>query len=191
MGGSAAIPAEWSDLNEDQALVEAAQKNPDAFEAIYRQYAQRIYRYVRSRVSTDDDALDITQQVFVKTFNAFPGYRWKDTPLSAWLFRVARNQVIDHQRQSRPTTDIEAHYGSLRSFLLSPEDAALHNEEVSNLRLAIEKLDRDKRDLLALRYAGNLRIREIARVIGKSEEATKKQLSRALQSLRKHYEALA
>ena len=58
---------EWSEVDDDQTLVAAAQKEPDAFAAIYTRYAQRIYLYVRARVVTDDDALDITQQVFVKS----------------------------------------------------------------------------------------------------------------------------
>lgn len=191
MSGSAAIAHEWTELDEDRTLVEAAQKSADAFAPIYTRYSTRIYLYVRARVATDEDALDITQQVFVKSFKALPKYRCTDTPVSAWLFRVARNLVIDHQRRTRSTTDINAIPGLLRSATISPEDAAVRGEEIELLRSALKRLDQEKRDLLALRYAANLRIREIAAVVGKSEEATKKQLSRALQSLRKQYDALA
>jgi RNA polymerase sigma-70 factor (ECF subfamily) len=191
IGGFAAVAGELPEVEDDRELVEAAQEEPDAFAAIYTRYAQRVYLYIRTRVSSDDDAMDLTQQVFVKSFNALPKYRWANSPLSAWLFRIARNCVIDHQRRFKVTTDVDAVPGMLRDHAIGPEDAAVHGEEVERLRLALQRLDRQKRDVLALRYAGDLKIREIASVTGKSEEATKKQLSRALQTLRKQYDALS
>jgi RNA polymerase sigma-70 factor, ECF subfamily len=189
-GGFAATAGAWSEVDDDRTLVEAAQEEPDAFAAIYTRYAQRVYLYIRARVLTDDDALDITQQVFVKSFNALPKYRWASTPLSAWLFRIARNAVIDHQRRTRTTTDIDAVPNIIREHGVGPEEAAVRGEEIERLRAALQHLDREKRDVLALRYAGDLKIREIASITGKSEEATKKQLSRALQRLRKQYDAI-
>ena len=171
-------------------LVEAAQAEPTAFAAIYHRYGNRVYVYIRSRVSSEEDAVDITQQVFVNSFRALPRYRVSSAPLAAWLFRIARNAVVDHQRRTRPTTDVDSVPMILRDMGAGPEETAVLNEDINRLRVALQRLDKSKRDVLALRYGGNLRIREIAEATGKSEEATKKQLSRALRSLRQSYDTL-
>jgi len=189
-GTFAAVANEWSEVDDERALVEAAQEEPGEFAAIYTRYSNRIYLYVRSRVASDEDAVDLTQQIFVKSFKALPKYRFSKAPFSAWLFRIARNSVIDHQRRNRPSTTLDAVPTILREPGMGPEETAIRTEEVERLRLALQALDRDKRDLLALRYAGNLRIKEIATVTGKSEEATKKQISRALTKLRQQYETI-
>ena len=190
-GVSIALSPENIQVGDDRALVEAAKADPSAFAAIYERYGQRIFVYVRTRVASEEDAVDITQQVFVKSFKALPGYRFSSAPLAAWLFRIARNAVVDHHRRSRPTTDIDLVPMILRESGPGPEETALRNEDVERLRMALQKLDKAKREVLALRYGGNLRIREIAEATGKSEEATKKQLSRALKSLRQCYESVS
>lgn len=188
-GGVFAIAHDVSEVDDDRTLVEAAQAEPTAFAAIYHRYANRMYVYVRSRVSSEEDAVDITQQVFVKSFKALPTYKVSSAPLGAWLFRIARNAIVDHQRRVRPMTDIDAVPMILRETGAGPEELAVKSEEVERLRAALMKLDRKKREVLALRYGGDLRIREIAQATGRSEEATKKQLSRALKSLRQNYES--
>lgn len=180
----------WSELDEDQALVKAAQDQPEAFAAIYERYAQRIYLYVRTRVTSEEDAVDLTQQVFVKGLRALPGYRTGEAPLSAWLFRIARNAVIDHQRRCRSTCTLDSVPPLLREHGLGPEDTALRNEDVRRLREALLRLAPDKRELIALRYAGRLKMREIALATGKSEAATKKRLFRALKTLKENYDEI-
>jgi RNA polymerase sigma-70 factor (ECF subfamily) len=186
-----AIAPVASEVDDDRMLVEAAQAEPMAFAAIYHRYANRVFVYVRSRVVSEEDAVDITQQVFVNSFKALPRYRVSSAPLAAWLFRIARNAIVDHQRRARPGVDIDSVPMVLRELGAGPEETALRNEDVEKLRAAMQGLDRNKREILALRYGGNLRIREIAEATGRSEEATKKQLSRALRSLRQCYDSLA
>lgn len=191
----AGIAGTWTDPEEnasdsDRALVEAAQEEPHAFAAIYTRYGQRVYLYIRSRVACDDDAVDITQQVFVKAFRALPRYRISEAPLPAWLFRIARNSVVDHQRRHHATVDVDAMPALLHGHGIGPEESVIRMEEAGRLRQALMRLPADKRELLALRYAGGLKIREIAVATGRSEEAVKKQLSRSIDSLRKHYDEI-
>lgn len=187
---AAALPT-VSDRDDDRELVEAAQASPAAYAAIYGRYAKRIFVYIRCRVATEEDATDITQQVFVKAFQALPNYRVSNAPLAAWLFRIARNAVVDHRRKHRPTADLDAIPAILREPGIGPEETAIRGEEIARLRRALMRLDQGKREVLALRYGSDLRIREIATATGKSEEATKKQLSRALKSLRQCYDSIS
>ena len=93
--------------NDELALIEAAQLDPNAFKELYRKYLDRIYRYICFRVPTPEDAADLTQQVFMQAFNSLPKYRNRGLPFSAWLFRIARNAVFDTSRKRRPNISLE------------------------------------------------------------------------------------
>ncbi len=188
---SAAVELTSNPGSDDRELVAAAQNRTAEFAAIYQKYADRIYLYIRSRVSTDDDSLDITQQVFLKAMRALPNYTPSDIPLAAWLFRIARNAVIDHHRRHRSEARMDAMPPIFLDHDPGPEETALRSENAARLRAALLHLDADKRELLSLRYAGGLRIREIAQATGKSEEAVKKRLSRALKTLKDKYDEMS
>ncbi|HET7037020.1 MAG TPA: sigma-70 family RNA polymerase sigma factor, partial [Thermomicrobiaceae bacterium] len=76
---------------EEAALVAAAKVDGAAFAALYRRHRGPIYRYLRARTRCDEDAADLTQQVFLKAFEALPRYQERGLPFAAWLFRLARN----------------------------------------------------------------------------------------------------
>ncbi len=171
----------------DDAIVAAAQADPVAFGAIYDRYLPRIYRYLAAKAASPEDAADLTQTVFVKAFDGLGRYRPGPTPFASWLFRIARNTSVDSHRRARPAVSWEFVPDIEADGVDSPEDALLRVERLRELRIALASLDRSKRDLLALRYAGGLTVAEIAPLIGKRPEAVKKQLQRILQDLKEHY----
>ena len=171
----------------DDALVAAAQADSAAFAAVYERYLPRIYRYLAAKASTPEEAADLTQAVFLKAFDAVGRYRPGKTPFASWLFRIARNAAVDSHRRQRPTVPWELLPGVEPQAAYSPEGAAVNAERLRELRAAIATLDSNKRDLLALRYAGGLTAAEIAPLVGKSPEAVKKQLQRTLHQLKEHY----
>ncbi len=176
------------DRDDEGQLIAAAQADPRAFGPLYRRYLTRIYRYARAQTRDDDDAADITQQVFLRALAALPGYRPKGAPFSAWLFRIARNAAIDAQRRQRPTIAWERLTGALEpTGEHDPEETLVHAETLTRLRELLAALDAEKRELLALRFAGQLSATEIAAVVGKRPEAVKKMLTRTLQALKEHY----
>lgn len=170
------------------ALARAAQANPSAFSALYTEFHARIYRYLRLRSPSDEDAADLTQQVFLQALDALPRYDERGVPFAAWLFRIARNAAIDAQRRRHPTLDIDLLPESLRlSDVGNPEVEALRQERLERLRELLQELDPGQRELLALRFAAGLTSREIASVVGKREGAVKRRLSRIIQGLREQY----
>lgn len=173
---------------DEAALVAAAQANPAAFDVLYQRYLARIYRYLRAYVGSDEDAADLTQQVFLKALNALPGYRGRGAQFSAWLFQIARHTATDAHRRRRVTVTWE----SLPEVLhprdeQEPEVAFIHRETLAHVRKLVAQLDAGKRELLALRFAAGLSAPEIANVVGKSPAAVKKQLTRIIQTLKEHY----
>lgn len=172
----------------DAALVRAARTDPTAFAVLYDRYVDRIYAYLRMQVAQDADAADLLQGVFLQAYNGLPRYRGDGTYIVAWLFRIARNAVIDARRRQRPTLPWDLVPSALQPFSTDePEARALRREERTRLQELIDALDDQQRDLLVLRFTARLTIAEIAVVISKSEAATQKKLYRIIQGLKEAY----
>lgn len=171
----------------DDALVAAARADPEAFGQLYARYYPRVYRYLRSRTATAEDAADLTQQVFLRAFDNLQRYK-PSGAFTAWLFRIARNAANDadrwRKRRGPPALVLD---GLDFADSQRTEDEVLRHERHDRLRAALAALDRDKRDLIALRFAAGLTSAEIAALVGKSESAVKKQLTRIIDSLKEHY----
>jgi RNA polymerase sigma-70 factor, ECF subfamily len=183
-------PPLLSECHEDEAaLIKAARANPAAFGVLYELYVVRIYRYLRTRVSNEEDAADLTQQVFLKALDALPGYQERGLPFAAWLFRIARHSITDNYRQRRDNIswDLLPDVMAVSGHQQDLEEIVLHQESLLRLRRLLEGIDRKKRELLALRFAGGLSTTEIALVVNKSQAAVKKQLTRTLNTLKEHY----
>lgn len=181
---------EQPDMRKEPTCIAAVQADAEDFGTLYERYVVRIYRYLRARTSTEEDAADLTQQVFLRALDAFPAYRAQGVPFAAWLFRIARNAVTDAYRRHHNTFPWDGLPEALQpTDTAGPEAALLHKESLQQMGRLLMRLDTGKREMLALRFAGGLTAREIALVIGKSEAAVKKQLSRTMHDLKEQYHA--
>jgi RNA polymerase sigma-70 factor, ECF subfamily len=176
------------DERDEAELIAAAQADRAAFAALYRRYLDRIYRYLRAHCASADDAADLTQQVFLRALDALPRYHPGPAPFAAWLFRIAANAAVDAGRRRRPEIAWEALPPLPAAPESEPEAHALRRESLGRLRRLVAGLDAEKRELLALRFAGQLSSTEIAAVVGKRPEAVKKQLTRILRTLKEQYD---
>lgn len=175
-------------VTDDAALVRAARQDGAAFGELYDRYVDRVYSYLRARTALEEDAADLTQQVFLKALDALPRYREGSVPFAAWLFRIAHNAAIDHHRRRRGTVTWDLLPEALQPIAMDDLEAgALRREAITRLRELLCGLDPETRELLALRFAAGLTIAEIAAVIGKSEAAAKKRLARTLRALKEQY----
>jgi RNA polymerase sigma-70 factor (ECF subfamily) len=168
--------------------VRRARDDPAAFEALYRLYRDRIYFYLRARLPGEEDAADMTQQVFLQALDRLAQYRERKGSFAAWLFAIARHAASDFYRRHKPTVEWERLPAA--EYPVDSHDVeanALEREALEHLRSLLTTLPDDKREMLALRFAAGLTIPEIAAIIGKSAEATRKQLSRTLHILEEHY----
>lgn len=169
----------------DDALVAVAQTDRAAFALLYERHFTAVYRYLRTRTSSTDDTADLTQQVFLRAFEALPRYRPSRAPFAAWLIRIARNAATDaHRRRTSPG---QLPVGGAEPSVSPPEFGIAEDERLDRLRELIAHLPEEKRELLALRFAAGLSSREIAAVVGRGESAVKKQLSRTLTQLKEQF----
>ncbi len=159
---------------------------------MYRIYVDRVYAYLLARVSDRHTAADLTQHVFLQALAALPRYQDRGLTIGSWLFRIARNAVTDYYRSSGRRTTVSWDSIAEGLYPLDPtsleEDAARREQVVQILQL-VHDLPREKQEVLALRFAAGLRVREIAEALDRSESAIKNELSRTLHLLKEHYDA--
>ena len=168
-------------MDEGAGLDSATELDPSAFGLIYERHRVSVYRYLRARMQSDEDALDLTADTFERAFGSLQRFRRRDGGVQAWLFRIARNAAIDAHRRRRPTIDLAGADAHLSRVAV--EFARIEHERTEILDL-VARLPNDQQEALRLRYAGGLTAKEIGAVIGKSEGAVQKQIERGLAALR-------
>jgi RNA polymerase sigma-70 factor (ECF subfamily) len=161
----------------------------DRLETAYVRLRDPIFHYVRRFTRNDDEAADLTARTFERALTKLSSYRGGRESIAAWLFRIARSQAIDASRRHRPMAPLdlirpEQHPHSERG---RPEPELIRSEESRDLADRVQQLAALQRECLALRYGAGMSTREIGSVIGKSEAATQKLISRALSRLRETY----
>jgi RNA polymerase sigma factor (sigma-70 family) len=175
-------------LAEDERLALGARSNATAFATLYGRHRDPVFRYLRARCTNEDDALDLTAVTFERALVAIPKYRPLGGGFAAWLLRIARHAAIDHGRRQRVRPAAAALAEAERQPARDdPEAAAIAADENRRLRALVRALPEPQRDALALRYSAGLTARQIGAVIGKSEEATQKLITRALADLKEAY----
>lgn len=172
-------------LERDEELALAARSDPGAFGVLYQHHRLAVFRYLRTRTDSEDDAAELTAVTFERALAAMPRYRSSGGGVLAWFLRIARNAAIDASRR-RSAVPIVSDALDERAAS-SPEAEVLVVEARSALADAVNRLPQVQREALALRYAAGLTAREIGSVLGKTEYATQKLMSRALATLREDY----
>lgn len=157
-------------------------------DALYQRHSRVVLAYLYARLPALVDAEDALGDVFEAALEACAA---GEAPGIGWLMRVASRRVADfyRARQRRPVAPLADDYGEHTAAGPGhdPEERALRAEERGELRELVARLPEDQREALALRFAAGLRSQEIAAVMGRSDEAIRALLSRALRRLRKEW----
>ena len=172
--------------NEESLVRRAQQRDEEAFAQLYEEYFDKIYRYIALRIGDRMEAEDITQRVFLNAIKAIPSFKWKGVPFSAWLFRIAHNQVVDYLRKKtkRATAPLEE---TLVTSDDNPQLIREHKLDIEKLTAATKKLTPAQQEVISLRFAGDMPIAQVAKVMGKSEGAVKALQHSAIVALRKAF----
>ena len=160
----------------------------DSFAALYSLHLDEIYRYIYLRIGDRQDAEDMTEQVFLKAWQALPNYNTTGCRFINWLYRISHNIVVDHHRSRQPVISGE----DLSSADSLPDrtqvnvlDKVILNEESVYLVQAIEKLPEDYQQVIILRFVEGLGHAEISQIMDRSEVACRGIQHRALAMLNK------
>jgi RNA polymerase sigma-70 factor, ECF subfamily len=168
----------------ERLVQEARDGDAWAFGLLFDHYHLPVYRYVASRVHRPSDAEDLTQLVFVKALEALPRYESRGIPFGGWLFRLARNAVIDHVRTRHDHVDLDV-ASALAGHDAGPDEQTLARQELDDVAAALAVLTDDQREAIALRFFAGLSAREAAEVMGKQEGTIRGLQFRAIAALRR------
>jgi RNA polymerase sigma factor (sigma-70 family) len=175
----------------DEILAERFQRgDARAFEELVARYHRPLYHFAYRLLGGAEDAEDATQDVFMQVYGALPGARL-DLPLRPWIYRIARNRCLDMLKRRRPTPlsalpgdDDEATVPDVPDASPLPDELAERSDLQRLLGDAIAALAPPYREVVALRYAGDLAFGEIAAVLDLPENTVKTRFQRAKAALR-------
>lgn len=160
---------------------------PLTFDDVYRRYAGTVYRFCLSQVRNPAEAEDVAAEVFVSAFAAYDRTRPSGEDVQAWLFRIARNEIIDRARSRRRRSTVLARFFTTRTEADHATDVEAHALLRAELRHTLGVMRRlSARDqlLVGLRLAADLPYAEIGSVLGMSEHTATVATRRAVQRLR-------
>ena len=177
-------------LDRDRPLVEAAQREPARFDALYRRYLARVYSYAYYELGDHHAAEDATEATFVSALTNLGRFEERARPADGegastfrvWLFQIARNEIAGERRRARrrPVEPIG------ETVVIDPVDveaAAVRRDEARAAWQALGRLPGERRQAMVLRFVDELSTAEIAGVLGCSEGAVRVLIHRALKSM--------
>lgn len=169
----------------DEAMLvqRAIGHDTEAFGRLYDMHVDRVYRHIYYRVGNEADAEDLSQQVFLKAWQAIGKYRKMASPFVAWLMTISHNLVIDFYRTRKDRAYLEAEVLADDSAP-GPERTAEASLERQRLRKAILQLGSDEQQVVILRFIEGFEFAEIASLLEKKEGNIRVILHRALVKLR-------
>ena len=174
-----------------QRLIKRIQRGDvNAFGQLYDQFHDPVYSYVLRQTGSQVDAEDITASVFLYVLEKIDTFTWRGAGFAAWLFRIARNDILDHfRRQGKGAREIALSEEVMKQpSEILVEDQAEAAWDERRLRRKIADLSEDQQQVVLLKLMMNFSNREVGEIIGKSEGAVKALTHRALVSLRKQME---
>jgi len=179
-------------LDRDRPLVEAAQRDPARFEALYRRYLARVYSYAYYELGDHHAAEDATEATFVSALTSLHRFEERARPsdgegastFRVWLFQIARNEVAGERRRAR-RRPVEPIGETDVVDSVDVESAAVRRDEARAAWQALGRLPGERRQAMVLRFVDELSTAEIAGVLGRSEGAVRVLIHRALKSVAK------
>ncbi len=175
----------------DQKLISRAKKGDNvAFAELVDKYKDRIFSYVQRMVGNRDDALDLSQETFLRVYNNLGNFTLGQ-PFKPWLYRIATNLAIDHLRKRRDVVSLDAPLGNdpdwrweLPDDAPGPEELRERAELATTLAKLVEELPSAYRSVILLRHGHELSYQEIAEVLHVPVSTVKTRLFRAREALR-------
>jgi RNA polymerase sigma-70 factor (ECF subfamily) len=149
------------------------------FSKIYDKYIDKIYRFIYFKVDSEEISQDLTSETFLRAFEAFKTEKINN--ISAFLYKTAKNLIVDYYRQKKKQ---EAFVDFLRDPSENLEEKAILNSDLEKMKKTLLTLDEEDQNLLIWYYIEGISVKEIAKMLNKSENNVRVCIHRALKTLR-------
>jgi RNA polymerase sigma-70 factor (ECF subfamily) len=169
----------------EEQILQKAKRDPAEFRPIYEQYYKRIFLFVHHRVGDKQQTADITSQIFLKALQKIHSFQFKGFPFSSWLFRIAVNECNDFFRKTRRQRLVileEAHAEILYEEMFGDEAM---QELKTTLPIILTQLDEKELQFIELRFLEEKPFKEVAEILGVSENYAKVKTYRVLEKMKK------
>jgi len=186
---------------QERLLVEQAKHDPKAFGDLFERHFDQIFRYVMRRTGNVQVAEDITAEVFYKALDKLWQFKWRSVPFSAWLYRIATNEVNAYYRQSsRRALSLDQYeedhkealeWSNLKEEILEAERVIENERTYKEVQKAIVQLPIKYQEVITLRFFEEKKLQEISTILNKKEGTIKSLLSRGLKRLQQELEGQA
>lgn len=172
-------------LKQEQALVEAAKKNPKDFASLYDKYYEPIFRYIYQRVDDTEAAFDATQQVFLKAMNNLHKYEYRGVPFASWLYRIAFSEVNDIFRQNKNGRTVNIDSMAVYTIIEEIQESKVEMYHDKIVGIIAEELEEEELQLIEMRFFEKRPFKEIAEILDITENTAKVRTYRILDKLKK------
>lgn len=175
------------DIEKELEIIYKSKKDKRCFAPIYDKYFKQIYLYIFKKVRDESLAGDITSKTFMKALMNLDKYEYQGYPFSAWLYRIASNEVNMHYRELNKTITVEVQEKDVLSLM---DDIQINKEDsnLQNVLSVLETLPLEQSQLIDLRFFEQLSFKEIASIYGTNESSIKMKIYRLLEKIKNQIE---
>lgn len=177
-------------INEEWSEIQAAQENPRYFRPLYNRYYESVFRFVLRRTSDEALTADLCSQIFLKAMENLQKYQHRGVPFSAWLFRIASNEVAQHFRNVQKSRVVHVEERTLGEVVeeIEEDDFELDRQQLLE---ALETLKPDDMQLIEMRFFEQRPFKEVAEILGITENNAKVKTYRILQRMKKKLNSMS
>lgn len=171
-------------IESEKELILKAQHNPQDFAPLYDQYYLQLFNYVFKRVKEENDAAEITSDIFAKAIFNIKKYQFKGLPFSSWLYRIAGNEVINFYRQQKADKYVRVSENQL-NYLIDTSKEEMNSlldkeEKFDKITSSLEKLADDEQQLITMRFFEDRSFKEMSEILNTTETNARVKTHRAI-----------
>ena len=172
-------------INREWEEIQAAQKDAAAFRPLYDRYYEQIFRFVYRRTTDEVLAADLCSQVFLKAMQKIHTYTFRGVPFSAWLYRIASNEVTQHYRNSQKNRVVSIQEARLEEMTEEIDDFD-YEKQRNTLLTALNTLPQDDMQIIELRFFEQRSFKEVGEILDITENNAKTRTYRVLAKIKRN-----
>ena len=175
-----------AEILHEYSILDRSRRDPKAFGELYEKYFDRIFSFIYRQTDDEDLTADLSSQTFLTALKNVERYEFRGVPFSAWLYKIASNEVNKHYRKKKRTQIFSIEETRVRE-LMDQANEGYDEEVIQRLMDYLKELPTDMLHVLQLRFFEDKDFKEIAFILDITESGAKMRAYRALDRLRKNF----